>query len=163
MNCKFHKTISFIRYNFRWMLTIRMMILRARIILCESFYVIVEFFLWSLQMNLTTSREMRIWKIEWLNVARRWSEIRIHSDHDHGGIRVHTQAKIRQLFNDTSAEMKMKYLEMMLFMLLSDVRSNSASSVAPNRARNRSRSTLFCSLSTSYRSTSYWKRRNVAC
>lgn len=45
--------------------------IRARIILCESFYVIVEFFLWSLQMNLTTSREMRIWKIEWLNVARR--------------------------------------------------------------------------------------------
>lgn len=46
-------------------------------------------------MNLTTSREMRIWKIEWLNMARRRSEIRIDSDNDHGGIRVHTQAKIR--------------------------------------------------------------------
>lgn len=65
--------------------------------------------------------------------------------------------------SDVNTEMKMKYLEMMLFMLLSDARSKSASSLAPNRARNRSRSTLFCSLSTSYRSTSYWKRRNVEC
>lgn len=45
-------------------------------------------------MNLTTSREMRIWKIEWLNMARRRSDIRIDSDNDHGGIKVHTQAKI---------------------------------------------------------------------
>jgi len=46
-------------------------------------------------MNLMTSREMRIWKIEWLNMARRRSEKRRDSDNDHGGIRVHTQAKIR--------------------------------------------------------------------
>jgi len=58
-------------------------------------------------------------------------------------------------------EMVVKYLEMMLFMLVSGARSKSASSVAPNRVRNRSRSTLFCSLSTSYISTSYWKRRET--
>lgn len=51
--------------------------------------------LWRLQMNLTTSRAMRIWKIEWLNMARRRSEIRIDSDNDHDDTRVHTQAKIR--------------------------------------------------------------------
>lgn len=34
-------------------------------------------------MNLTTSREMRIWKIEWLNMARRPSEKRRDSDNDH--------------------------------------------------------------------------------
>lgn len=54
--------------------------------------------------------------------------------------------------------MRIKYLEMMLFILVSGATpSISVSSVAPNRAL--SRSTLLCNLSIS---TSYWKRRDVA-
>lgn len=66
-----------------------------------------------------------------------------------------------------AALMGIKYLEMMLFILVSGVMpsislsgvmpSISVSSVAANRAF--SRSTLLCSLSIS---TSYWKRRDVA-
>lgn len=56
------------------------------------------------------------------------------------------------------ALMRIKYLEMMLFILVSGATpSISVSSVAPNRAL--SRSTLLCNLSIS---TSYWKRRDVA-
>lgn len=54
--------------------------------------------------------------------------------------------------------MRIKYLEMMLFILVSGATpSISVSSLAPNRAL--SRSTLLCNLSIS---TSYWKRRDVA-
>mgnify|MGYP004574945591 CR=1 FL=1 len=68
----------------------------------------------------------------------------------------HTQAK-ESIGGLAAALMRIKYLEMMLFILVSGAMpSISVSSVAPNRAL--SRSTLLCSLSIS---TSYWKRRET--
>lgn len=67
---------------------------------------------------------------------------------------------LRQIINRwlVAALMRIKYLEMMLFILVSGATpSISVSSVVPNRAL--SRSTLLCNLSIS---TSYWKRRDVA-
>lgn len=80
---------------------------------------------------------------KWLVVTVRWGD--------------HTQAK-ESIGGLMVALMRIKYLEMMLFILVSGATpSISVSSVAPNRAL--SRSTLLCNLSIS---TSYWKRRDVA-
>lgn len=92
------------------------------------------------------SREWNEKEKEWLVATVRWGEV------------TQSGKKNQSVGVNEAALMRIKYLEMMLFILVSGATpSISVSSVAPNRAL--SRSTLLCNLSIS---TSYWKRRDVA-